>query len=255
MGSCMDHRLLMPRRRNAAADWVAQLLAHSPIALYAADRGVYSDAGTTLAVNSDPVRQWNDQSGNGYHLSQATLGLRPTLNTTGGPSSLPTLVFDGSDDFMLTAGSLATFPSKRGLAIAVYKNTAASGVDAVCSTYVGVGVDWEWTTVTAVSMKNYWYDGVGSVTGALYDAASTFILKSMWRDGDTTLKHRRNAAAADSMTITNNQPASNPLAVGANTVGTENLTGSLSMVALFGDKTQAQVEAIEAIINTKFAVY
>jgi len=48
-----------------------------------AEQGVYSDAGTTLAVNNDAVYQWNDQSGNSNHVTQVTSGSRPTLKTTG----------------------------------------------------------------------------------------------------------------------------------------------------------------------------
>jgi hypothetical protein len=45
------------------------------------DAGVYTDAGVTLATNGQTVRQWNDQSGNGNHLSQATSSQRPTYVT------------------------------------------------------------------------------------------------------------------------------------------------------------------------------
>lgn len=48
-----------------------------------AEQGVYSDAGTTLAVNNDAVYQWNDQSGNANHVTQVTSGNRPTLKTAG----------------------------------------------------------------------------------------------------------------------------------------------------------------------------
>jgi lysophospholipase L1-like esterase len=52
-------------------------------AYYKADAGLWQDtAGTTPAVaNADPVGRWDDQSGNGYHLTQATAGNRPTLAT------------------------------------------------------------------------------------------------------------------------------------------------------------------------------
>jgi hypothetical protein len=42
------------------------------IAWYKADAGVYSDAGTTLATDGQRVAQWNDQSGDGYHLIAPT---------------------------------------------------------------------------------------------------------------------------------------------------------------------------------------
>lgn len=51
------------------------------VAWYSADQGAYADAGVTLATNGQEVQQWNDLSGNGYHLSRDGTG--PNLNTTG----------------------------------------------------------------------------------------------------------------------------------------------------------------------------
>ena len=48
---------------------------------FKADAGVFSDAGSTPANNNDTVQQWNDQSGNAIHASQATSGSRPTYRT------------------------------------------------------------------------------------------------------------------------------------------------------------------------------
>ncbi len=50
-----------------------------------------SDVGTTIATG---VAQWNDQSGNGNHLTQPTGGLQPTL-TAGQINGLPAIVFGG----------------------------------------------------------------------------------------------------------------------------------------------------------------
>lgn len=61
--------------------------------------GVFSDAGTTPAVNNDPVQQWNDQSVSAHHASQGTLGQRPLL-ITNGVNGRPVVRFDTSDDFM-----------------------------------------------------------------------------------------------------------------------------------------------------------
>lgn len=46
---------------------------------YQSDQQVYSDAGTTLANDTDNVQQWNDLSSNGRNLSQGTSGNRPNL--------------------------------------------------------------------------------------------------------------------------------------------------------------------------------
>lgn len=48
---------------------------------YMGDRDAFSDAGTTPVANGGTVRQWNDQSGNNNHATQATAGNRPIYRT------------------------------------------------------------------------------------------------------------------------------------------------------------------------------
>lgn len=80
---------------------------------FKADSGVYSDAGTTLAVGGDSVTQWNDQSGNGYNLSQATGAKKPTYRVSI-VNSKPVVRFDGLDDFLsgTTASNLLAAGTK-----------------------------------------------------------------------------------------------------------------------------------------------
>jgi len=56
-------------------------------------RGTYVDAGTTLATDGQTIQQWNDQSGQGNHATQAGAGARPTYRLTGGSNSKPALEF------------------------------------------------------------------------------------------------------------------------------------------------------------------
>lgn len=60
-----------------------------------ADRGTFSDAGTTPAVNLAAVQQWNDQSGNGNNAIQNTLANRPLFRTSQ-DNGLPALEFTGN---------------------------------------------------------------------------------------------------------------------------------------------------------------
>lgn len=53
--------------------------------------------GDTITTSGGAVTQWDDKSGNGKHLVQATSGKRPTL-TASGIGNQPSVVFDGSDD-------------------------------------------------------------------------------------------------------------------------------------------------------------
>lgn len=54
-----------------------------------------ADQGVTISTG---VSQWNDLSGNGRHLTQATGANQPTFGATAGPNSTPALTFDGSND-------------------------------------------------------------------------------------------------------------------------------------------------------------
>ena len=61
---------------------------------YNPDVEVYSDAGTTLAVDGDNIRQFNDQSSNGNTLNQTSASIQPIYDTTtfsGGLASIKSL--------------------------------------------------------------------------------------------------------------------------------------------------------------------
>ena len=58
-----------------------------------ADVGAFVDAGVTLATNGQTVQQWNDQSGNGRNVTQATALNRATWNTNQ-VNGLPALNFN-----------------------------------------------------------------------------------------------------------------------------------------------------------------
>ncbi len=67
----------------ASAEWAPTDLGAALIAWYDANLEVFNDAGTTPATNTQAVQQWNDQSGNDYHLSNADSGTRPHYFTAG----------------------------------------------------------------------------------------------------------------------------------------------------------------------------
>src|SRR5690606_3653497 len=84
--------------RVSFSQYLTSLLAQSPLALWDAGAGVYSDEGTTPAADGALVQQWNDQSGNGHHVAQATAGARPTFRAAvESLNGLPGVEFDGGD--------------------------------------------------------------------------------------------------------------------------------------------------------------
>ena len=63
-----------------------------------------AEAGT-ITLNGSTVSQWNDKSGNGRNVSQATASAQPTYNATG-LNGKPSLSFDGTSDFMLGVSNI-----------------------------------------------------------------------------------------------------------------------------------------------------
>lgn len=72
-----------------------------------ADAGAYHDAGVTLATNGQAVQQWNDQSGNGRNVAQATGGKQP-LYVTGVHNGLPVIRFSGGQCLIVAAVPLSS---------------------------------------------------------------------------------------------------------------------------------------------------
>jgi len=65
-----------------------------------------SDTGT-ITESSNQVSQWNDKTGNGWHLTQGNSSLQPLTNTVT-INGLNTILFDNSDDQMLITGNPTT---------------------------------------------------------------------------------------------------------------------------------------------------
>lgn len=80
-----------------------------------------ADASTiTIATG---VSQWNDKSGNARNATQATAAKQPTYSATG-LNNLPTIIFDGSNDFLTNAYSFGNSPSS---AYIVFQSSLANG--------------------------------------------------------------------------------------------------------------------------------
>lgn len=92
-----------------------------------ADAGTFQTSGGSAAVaDNDPVGEWQDQSGTGNHVAQATAGKRPLLKTAV-LNSKAGILFDGTDDYLnktlgatLSQPNTVYFVCKRDAAIGGY---------------------------------------------------------------------------------------------------------------------------------------
>jgi hypothetical protein len=100
-----------------------------------------ADASTITTV-SGAVSQWNDKSGNNRHVAQSDSAKRPTVSSAS-INSKNTLLFDGSNDFLVSTGaSLPVGASSRSMFV-VYKPGATSGTFAICG-QSGASVSNQW---------------------------------------------------------------------------------------------------------------
>lgn len=117
----LDQILMLPPGYgfDSAPAWTPA--AYSPHVWLDSTSSTFTDAGTTPTVDTDPVYQWNDLSGNGYHFRQATLANRPVIETVSG---VTVVTSDGTDDVMRPITQIA--PTDATLALLVYKVGASN---------------------------------------------------------------------------------------------------------------------------------
>lgn len=94
---------------------------------------IKADAGTSSNVNGTAISSWNDQSGNGVHVSQSNAVQRPVF-TTNVLNGYPAILFDdnstpGQNDFMSGADS-PVLDNTSGLTIFSVIRPTGSGLDA-----------------------------------------------------------------------------------------------------------------------------
>ena len=86
----------------------------------------YDATAITGLSDGDPVAQWDDESGNGRHITQGTAANRPTYQT-GEINGLPVVRFDGTNDRLTFAGTAGSDEfALPNTAFAVVRNSSAS---------------------------------------------------------------------------------------------------------------------------------
>ncbi|MCB0110433.1 MAG: DUF642 domain-containing protein, partial [Caldilineaceae bacterium] len=152
-----------------------------------ADMDVYSDSGTTAAVDGDSVAQWNDQSGSLLDLSQATTGQRPTYRA-GTPRSNFNPALDFADDFLFNSGRVVETTDDLTM-IAVGNTDVVGGVRTLYASgdnYNDPTMDLDGTWISP------WFDGGGTVdlfTGETLPTNRSMIWGMRGVNGNTNGMH------------------------------------------------------------------
>lgn len=122
-----------------------------------------ADAGT-ITLNGSTVSQWNDKSGNGRNVAQATAVNQPTYQA-GGWGTKPALYFDGSGDRLAASVAAQTFASGFSVLAVLQKQGAAT-------TYESLPVT---RSITGVNMS---FDGFNSFRASGTASSTTVITNS-----------------------------------------------------------------------------
>lgn len=231
---------------------VAEIL---PSAITGLQAWYKSDTGVTESP-AGVVSAWADQSGNGYTLSQATAGMRPTI-VAGQLNGYPAVRFDGVDDGLQSAVNVATFPSKRGTCFVVCKPTAEFGNGLIFGTYDGgVSVSWDISVdqetlaptqeFAMLSQANEHWKMTQEIGDPFQYGGAGYILFGLRRDSDTEYfgwlngKQHRETANSNPMPATG-QPVSNTLKMGQSFVPGHYYKGDVVEVLLY-DRMLTDVE-------------
>jgi hypothetical protein len=118
--------------------------ANSPWTPAAISTALWLDAADsgTISLNGSNVSQWNDKSGNGYHMLQGTATNQPTYTDIGGGLSVLTF---GGNDAMGTAGA-APLPLSTHSFFVVFRQLVEDDYNGVFIAAPSSGNDYEQTT-------------------------------------------------------------------------------------------------------------
>ncbi len=204
------------------------------------------------------VRTWYDQSGNGHNAIQTTNANQPQIVSTGAlvtENSKPSLVFDGTNDRLVNATISLTQPDT---AFAVFKRSSATGAaDTPFDSYNSVQhILYNKGTVETVNHR--WTVAAGAVLeGSAFNSVSLSILTALFNSSQSTL-HANGSLIAAGSTGSNSLSGlsigdirGNPSPV----ISGYEFTGRISELILYGSNQSANRSAIEANINSYYAIY
>ena len=239
-----------------------------------AGAGVTDSLGGAIATD-EGVGTWNDQSGNGRHVTQTTDTDRPVYKATGGPGSKPCIQFDGTDDFLASA---AHFWGSDDLTVIVVCKFADAGRDVseqVVSRSEATGNKRQWRLSgrndaggnkmelvldssgagTGASQRAN-QDGVKSATWRLISATSNLSTFSWYVDGTSETNTVDGGTTGDGSVLDSSTPK---LGIGATNVINAPATflqGSISEIIVYSRAlTTTERAAIENYLNKKYDLY
>lgn len=219
-------------------------------------------ADSVSGANGSSVASWADESGSGYSAAQGTASKQPTLRTNV-LNGKPVLRFDGVDDFL----SIADFACVCRIAVfVVAKFTVAKPMQIEQSATANSNPGFFFYGDLSGPVKIARAGGIGmSVAGTDDWMGASFASVNFNFTGTVTGSgtdlYRKNGAAGNNGTTGNTLGATDTTVTDTlyicSRAGTSAFSdGDLAEIIVYNNAlTSAQVSAVEAYLNGKYAIY
>jgi hypothetical protein len=235
-----------------------------------ADAGVLDDGGAA-AINNDSVGTWQDQSGNGFHVSQDTSGYYPVYKT-GIVNGQPVIRFTSTSDTVLSHLSrpspLTALDAADFTIFVVFANTNDEENGTLISTKDSADGTENRVAMLADSRSANKVNTLIKASGTAYiatndsDQGTSFRLSAAKLDGATLTAYHNGTAQADTETISGTW-TNEFFRIGAQYYNS--LAGNVYSVPLSGDIAEIIIydsalsdpdrQSVESYLNSKYNIY
>lgn len=162
------------------SSWTPTQLGPAVVAWY--DASVASSvrtgtAGISQANDGDPVSEWRDLSGNGYHAAQSLAARQPVYGATAWTGSKATITFNGVDHGLLVTG-LTWQTYTIGLAV---RHNNVGGVRAILTKRPAVSASFFWFIYNTTSGSFNWDQNGNRYNTSFIPAAATDYVYTLVR--------------------------------------------------------------------------
>jgi hypothetical protein len=237
---------------------ILQSYGSSLIANYASNVGLYKDNATPptpCSANGDAVYQWQDQSGNGFTLSQTTLANRLSYYTAQ-QNGLPTVRLNGTSSFIENQSAMySTWPAITAFVVIKPTTVSVAGtwIDAYnASTTVGRYLIRTGVTSGYVS----WFEGT-LTQGPAITASQFSVISAVFNGASSYCRINGGSDVGPSNIGTASSPfGGNGIRIGAGGAGGYFASGDIAeIVYASGALTSTARTAVENYLNTKWSVF
>lgn len=195
----------------------------------------------SVTLNGSTVSQWNDKSGNGYHLTQGTAGSQPTY-TSAGQNGRNIITFDGTSD-TLSRSTTPTVTQPFSVWIAMKWNAlTAEQRLMMCGSNLQIYLA---PTFTMYAGSN------AAVSGG--DSTSVPIVYGLVFNGSSSVARRNGSVISSSLAV--GASSGSGLRVGSHDNLAANTFASMSVYEIIGKSgtfSAGDITALEAYLKAKW---